>query len=230
MTHALKSVQLTSIKAGPQDGLAEGQFTAYASVFGNIDSYGDVVVKGAFAETIVEWAESGNTIPLLFGHNMSDPDYNVGSVLKAVEDDHGLLVTGEFDMESPKGPQVYRLVKGRRLSQLSFAYDVIEAANGSVDGKDALLLTKLKLYEVSLVSMPANSRAKVTVVKSKSERPTDVRGLEARLRDTLGFSSREARRMAGPAWRALEHREDDEPAEAQHVVALLTSAARSFSK
>jgi uncharacterized protein len=33
------------LKAGPQDGLSEGQFVAYASVFGNIDSYGDVVVK-----------------------------------------------------------------------------------------------------------------------------------------------------------------------------------------
>ena len=74
------------IKAGPADGLAEGQFSAYTSVFGNRDSYGDVVVEGAFKETLDEWAASGDAIPLLFGHNMSDPDFNIGHVVDATED------------------------------------------------------------------------------------------------------------------------------------------------
>ena len=114
------------VKAGPADGLAEGEFTAYASVFGNKDSYGDVVMPGAFADTLAEWKDSGNTIPLLFGHNMSDPDYNIGGVKSAVEDDHGLLVTAQLDLDNPKAVQTYRLLKGRRLSQMSFAYDVLD--------------------------------------------------------------------------------------------------------
>src|SRR5690606_1992710 len=96
------------VKAGPDDGLAEGQFSAYASIFGNKDSYGDVVLPGAFADDLKEWEESGNPIPLLFGHNMSDPDFNLGHVVQAVEDEKGLLVTAQLDLENPKALQTYR--------------------------------------------------------------------------------------------------------------------------
>ena len=63
----VKDVALTArqIKAGPDDGLADGQFTAYASVFGNKDSYGDVVVPGAFADDLAAWKDSGQHIPVL---------------------------------------------------------------------------------------------------------------------------------------------------------------------
>lgn len=158
-----------SIKAGESDGLAEGQFTAYASVFGNIDSYGDVVVKGAFANTLKEWADSADFIPVLFGHNMSDPDFSLGHVISAAEDDHGLLVTGQLDLENPKSAQVYRLLKGRRLRQLSFAYDVIESGHAQVDGQDVIELRKLKLYEVSLVTIGANQATEVLAVKSAAD-------------------------------------------------------------
>ena len=107
------------IKAGPEDGLSEGQFTAYASVFGNVDSYGDIVVKGAFADDLDRWEKSGKAIPLLFGHNMADPDFNIGHVMKAEEDDIGLKVHSQLDLENPKAKQVYRMIKGRRIDQMS---------------------------------------------------------------------------------------------------------------
>ena len=93
------------VKAGPDDGLKEGQFTAYASVFGNKDSYGDVVMPGAFSKTLADWLKSGDMIPLLFGHNMSDPDYNIGGVFAAEEDSVGLKISAELDMENPKSVQ-----------------------------------------------------------------------------------------------------------------------------
>ena len=96
----VKNVQV-STKAGPDAGLAEGEFEAYASVFGNVDSYGDIVVKGAFAESLKEWADSGNTLPVLWGHNMSDPDYNIGGVSVAVEDDRGLRIRAQLDLDAP---------------------------------------------------------------------------------------------------------------------------------
>lgn len=166
----LKDVRI-QVKAGPDDGLAEGEFTAYASVFGNKDSYGDVVMPGAFADTLQEWKDSGNVLPLLFGHNMQDPDFNVGSVLKAEEDDHGLLVHAQLDLESPKAVQVYRLLKGRRLSQLSFAYDVLEggeAERTKADGtkEHVYELRKLKLYEVSVVPIGANQETEILAVKA----------------------------------------------------------------
>lgn len=158
------------IKAGPDDDLAEGTFTAYASVFGNKDSYGDVVMPGAFADDLKAWEDSGNPIPLLFGHNMSDPDFNIGHVVKAVEDDRGLLVTAQLDLENPKAAQVYRMLKGGRVNQMSFAYDVLEGGEAErtlPDGSKQHVyeLRKLKTYEVSVVTIGANQETEVLAVK-----------------------------------------------------------------
>ena len=165
------------VKAGPDDGLEEGEFTAYASVFGNRDSYGDVVMPGAFANTITAWAKSDDLIPLLFGHNMSDPDYNIGHLITAEEDDTGLLVHARLDLQNPKSAQTYRLLKGRRIRQMSFAYDVIEGGweqrkkNPDDDGENPdveefYALRELKLYEVSVVTIGANQDTEILAVKS----------------------------------------------------------------
>ncbi|MGV9201236.1 HK97 family phage prohead protease [Arcanobacterium canis] len=152
-------------------GLKEGQFIAYASTFTREpDASGDVVAKGAFADTLKEWAESGNTLPVLFGHRMDDPDYYIGGVLEAKEDDHGLRILGQLDLDSPKGAQVYRLIKGRRLSQLSFAFDVIDSSTVTLeDGSKANELRKLKIYEVSLVPIGANQTTEVVAVKEAAQ-------------------------------------------------------------
>lgn len=170
----MKNTQVR-VKAGPEDGLKEGQFEAYASIFGNKDSYGDVVLPGAFTKTLGDWKDSGNSIPLLFGHNMSDPDYNIGSVEDAKEDDRGLLTLNQLDLDSPKAAQTYRLIKGRRINQMSFAYEVQEGGYASrqkdPDDKDSeteeiFELRKLKLYEVSVVPIGANQETEITAVKA----------------------------------------------------------------
>lgn len=157
------------VKAGPDDGLDEGTFQAYASVFDNVDSYGDVVVKGAFADDLARWAASGENIPLLFGHNMSDPDFNIGHLLQAQEDDRGLWVEAKLDLENPKAQQVYRMLKGRRVNQMSFAYDVIDSAEATVDGERVTELRTLRLYEVSVVTIGANQATEVLMVKTAAE-------------------------------------------------------------
>ena len=116
----IKNITLGQIKAGPEAGLKPGQMRAYASVFGNVDSYGDIVVKGAFANTLAEWRKSGRTIPLLYGHNMTDPDMNIGAVLEAEEDERGLKITAEFD-DDDMAQKVYRLVKAGRIAELEQA-------------------------------------------------------------------------------------------------------------
>lgn len=160
-----------SFKAGPDDGLAEGEFVVYPSTFTRTpDAYGDVIAKGAFADTIKEWAESGNVLPGLFGHRLDDPDYYVASAIEMTEDDHGWRVKGVFDLDSPKGPQVYRLVKGKRLNQLSFAFDILE--EGAVeleDGTKANELRKLRVHEFSFVPIGANQDTSVVAVKSAAD-------------------------------------------------------------
>lgn len=165
-----KNAAMVQIKAGPDDGLEEGQFVAYASVFGNVDSYGDVVMPGAFAKDLARWQKSGNPIPLLFGHNMSDPDYNIGHIVEAAEDQVGLKVTGQLDLENPKARQVYRMLKGRRINQMSFAYDEIDSGPAVHDGTDVWELRELKLYEVSIVTIGANDQTEILAVKERADR------------------------------------------------------------
>lgn len=157
------------IKAGPDDGLDEGQFSAYASVFNNKDSYGDVVMPGAFADDLQSWKDSGQNIPLLFGHNMGDPDFNLGHVVEAVEDEKGLLVTAQLDLENPKAAQVYRMLKGKRINQMSFAYDVLDGGHETQDGEERYELRKLKVYEVSVVTIGANQETEILAVKSATD-------------------------------------------------------------
>lgn len=167
----VKNVPIGRVKAGPEDGLEEGQFIVYPSTFiKEPDSYGDIVAKGAFLDDIKAWKESGNTLPGLFGHRMDDPDFFVAGALDMGEDDHGWWVKGEFDMESPKGPHVYRLVKGRRLNQLSFAYDTLDEKSITLeDGRKANELQRLKVYEFSFVPIGANQDTSVVAVKALAD-------------------------------------------------------------
>ena len=162
------------LKAGTK--LKPGQMLAYASVFGNTDSYGDVVVKGAFANTLAEWRKSeGRQIPLLYGHDMSDPDKNIGVILDAEEDERGLKVLAQFD-DDDTAQKVYRLVKAGRVAELSFAFDTVKSARlEDPDRPDAFReLQELKLYEVSVVPIGANSETEVLAIKAAAVGMTQV--------------------------------------------------------
>lgn len=184
----LKSVKLSGLKvAGESDNLPEGGFLAYASTWTREpDSYGDVVAKGAFLDTINDWKASGDTLPILFGHDMVDPFSNIGGALELSEDDHGLLVKGQLDLANPKAAQVYRMLKGRRINQLSFAYDTLE--DGMVDlgdEKSARELRKLKLWEVSIVPIGANQDTEVLAVKAHAEILKAIKGFTPKNLESL---------------------------------------------
>ncbi|MBW3077696.1 HK97 family phage prohead protease [Bifidobacterium simiiventris] len=168
-----------------------GTLVAYASTFDrDPDSYGDVIAPGAFTDTLKAWKESGNTIPLLFGHRTDDPTMNIGGVTDAVEDERGLKITAEFDPDNPTAQYVRKLVKEKRLSKMSFAFDVLEDGQTELDdGMKAHELRKLDLFEVSLVPIPANQHADVVDVKQagfKSGRTLSKKN-EDKLRQALGL-------------------------------------------
>lgn len=153
---------------GTDDSLEEGVFEAIVSVFGNVDSYGDRVVKGAFANTLAEWEASGDPIPVYWSHRMDDPDFNIGHVLEAKETDEGLWVKAQIDLESPKAAQVFRLLKGRRVTQFSFAYDIesYRVVKGADDADSVWELEQLKLYEVGPTPIGANQETELLTVKA----------------------------------------------------------------
>lgn len=157
--------------AGVADGLAEGQFVAIVSVFGNEDSVGDVVRPGAFTETLAEWGEKGDPIPVIWSHAWGDPFAHVGVVVKAVETLQGLEVTGQIDDldTNPTSAQVYRLLKGRRVTQFSFAYDVKEGAwveDESHRYGGYYELRRLKLHEVGPCLVGANQETELLAAKA----------------------------------------------------------------
>lgn len=169
-------------QAGVDDRLDDGEILAYASIFGNVDSYGDVVVKGAFERTLEQWKSSGDYIPLLWGHDMDDPMSNIGWVTEAKEDERGLLVRARFDLEdNPKARQVYKLCKGRRVRDLSFAFNVVDYER---DG-DVTQLKDLELYEVSIVTVGANPETEIIAVKNRAVAAVKAAGdlSEQRLQD-----------------------------------------------
>lgn len=168
-----KSVAIDTrlVKAGPEDGLGDGEFIVYPSTFiRQPDSYGDVVKAGAFAKGIQRRKEEGIVLPGLFGHRLDDPDFYVAQALDEGEDDHGWWVKGVFDLEDAKAAKVYRLVKGRRLRELSFAYDVIDEGSVTLDGGvKANELRELDVFEFSFVPIGANRDTSVVAVKAAAD-------------------------------------------------------------
>lgn len=152
-----------------------GEITAYASTFDRIpDSYGDIVAPGAFTKSLEEWKASGRPIPLLFGHRTDDPRMNVGAVVDAVEDEKGLLVRAKFDPDSEIAQYTRKLVMEGRLAKLSFAYETLDSAPVVLDGGvKANELRELKLYEVSLVPIPANDLTFIVDAKAGDDGDTD---------------------------------------------------------
>lgn len=143
--------------------LEEGVVSGYASVFGNVDSYGDIVVKGAFDTFLKNAAETGKVIPVFYGHNMEDPKANIGKAVELREDDHGLFFKAQLDLSGETyGRVVYEQLKDGRLDSMSFGYSVIDAKM-SDKGYE---LKELELYEISVVPIPANREAMITEVKA----------------------------------------------------------------
>lgn len=143
-----------------KDVSEEGIFTGYGSIFGNVDSYGEKVVAGAFGESLAKHRQEGTKPLMLWQHNANEP---IGVWDDLAEDGKGLKGTGRFVMETSKGREVHALLKAGAIRGLSIGYREIEA---EPDG-NIRLLKKLDLMEISVVSFPANRRARVESVKSE---------------------------------------------------------------
>ena len=143
-----------------------GSIEGYASTWvKKPDSYGDIVREGAFAETLANDWKGGKGIPFLWAHQMDNLNAFIGTA-EANEDENGLHFTATFD-DTEEAQKVRNLYKDGRLSKFSFAFDVLEDGLVTLeDGVKANELRKLKLYEISAVTVPANDTAEVVDIKS----------------------------------------------------------------
>lgn len=166
MTMLTKTLTVDVKAIGDDDS---GLFQAYASVFDNVDSYGDVVIAGAFLDSLKEYGSQGQGIPLYWRHRMDDPFMNLGATTEAREDEHGLWTECQLDLTNETAKQVYKLLKEERVRQMSFAYDIEEAAwvdRKAEEGGSYYELRKLTIHEISIVPVGANQATEILAVKS----------------------------------------------------------------
>lgn len=192
---------------------AEGEFSGYGSVFGVKDSYGDVVIKGAFAKSLDEWKGKGALPAMLWQHRASEP---IGVWTKMQEDDHGLYVEGRIllsagDLEK----RAYEHLKAKSIRGLSIGYSIAPGGYEFDKASDSYWLKQIDLWETSLVTFPANPEAEVEAVKSAIEDgPKEV---ERILREA-GFSRSQAKGLMARGFDGL--RDDLRDADADGVKAL----------
>jgi len=139
----------------------DGAFAGYASVFDLVDSQNEVVAPGAFARSLAKWRVQGGSPAMLWMH---DPTVPIGLWVSLAEDQSGLVVEGRLALGTQKGREAYELLKMGALTGLSIGYRVIRS---QIDSKrKARVLTDVELFEISLVTFPANDAARVSSVKS----------------------------------------------------------------
>lgn len=189
---------------------SDGSFSGYGSVFGVEDSYKEVVAPGAFKKTLSNWKKKGKLPPVLWQHDQRQP---IGAYSKMREDQNGLYVEGKLLKDDIyRAKEAYALLKNGVISGLSIGY---LTNSDDFDSKTGIrTLTELDLWEVSLVTFPANQSASITAVKTvqamvnAGEIP-DARTFEAALRDAWGLSRRQAAAFMADGYRGINQRDAD---------------------
>jgi HK97 family phage prohead protease len=181
-----------------------GKFAGYASVFGVVDSYNEVVAPGAFIESLNGLRAKGRALPTLWQHRSGEPigHWNMDTL---TEDGHGLAGEGELWLaESSYARIAHRGMQSRAITGLSIGYYVRDSSKDQKTGQ--VTLKKLDLVEISIVTNPANDDARIDVIKSKLAHggKLTLREFEEFLRDA-GYSKHAAEFIAtrgAKAWLA----------------------------
>lgn len=218
---------LTELKFAGADE-KEMVFSGYGAVFGNVDSYGDVIQKGAFKETLTRAKRSKQWPAMLMHHGGSmfggDPT-PVGIWTDMHEDDTGLFVEGKL-APTARGMEAYQLLKMEprpAITGLSIGYLAKEWSVRTKPDDPRRTLKAVELIEVSLVTMPANPKARVQAVKTDQ---LTIRDAERALRD-VGFSQSDAKAIVASGFKALPQRDVDGAGEV--FADLLASVQRTHS-
>lgn len=138
----------------------DGTFEGYGSIFGNVDSYGEKVMPGAFVESLARHKREGSSVLMLWNHDSHQP---IGVWDDLAEDAKGLWGKGRLLLDIQKAREVHTLAKNKAIGGLSIGYREEDADQDGI----VRLLKKLSLYEISPVTFPANRRARIESVKSE---------------------------------------------------------------
>jgi len=165
-----------------------GEFSGYASLFGETDLAQDVVDRGAFARSLARRGAAG--IRMLFQH---DPNQPIGVWTQIAEDTRGLFVKGKLTEGVGRAAEVLSLMRAGALDGLSIGFRTVRANPDKAKGVRRIL--EADLWEISVVTFPMLPSARVSVVKAREGAPDDKQ-LAARLR----AASRVFNERNGKAW------------------------------
>ncbi|MGE0037001.1 MAG: HK97 family phage prohead protease [Xanthobacteraceae bacterium] len=155
---ALNEPTLASVFAPRTTISADGTVEGYASLFGEIDQARDMVMAGAFRHSLI--LRGPRRIPMLFQHDPAEP---IGIWLELVEDSRGLFARGRLIPDVQRGREVFALVKVGAIDGLSIGFKTVQ---GRLDPRTRIRrLTQVDLWEISIVTFPLLTGARVRAVK-----------------------------------------------------------------
>ena len=201
----LKSGTLNSyceFKTLDENGLEEGKFVGYGSIFNNTDLGGDVVIEGAFEKSLRKSGPKG--VKLLYQHKSDMP---IGIFEEIQEDRRGLKVSGQLAMKTQAGREAYELLKMGALDGLSIGYKADPKRQEYDERRRRRRLKEVDLMENSLVTFPMNPRARVSSVKAEE---MTVRDWEGGMREAFDLSRSEAKLAAKAVTEAFKQRDADD--------------------
>lgn len=195
-----------------------GIITGYGSVFHNQDSHGDVVLPGAFMQSLAARKAVGRGLPpmrMMHGPALGGDPRPVGTWMSMAEDTKGLRVEGRLaGMDTETGKYNAALIRDGALKGLSIGYSLAPngVAYGRGPGQPRRTLKAINLHELSIVDDPSNEGALIEGIKfgaNVCSHPDFEDFLHA-----AGFSKGAARKLANGGWAALKANdtERDDPA------------------
>lgn len=146
----------------------KGEMVATASTFNSVDEEGDVILPGAFSKTLSEHAASH--FKFLYQH---DPFYPLGVIESLIQTEKGLEMRAKFAMNSPFAKDKFELARMGAFGGVSIGFS-IPAGKSRIRADGVREIQEVKLMEVSLVTFPANTQAKIQGLKGEGKLATDL--------------------------------------------------------
>lgn len=215
----------------------KGQFSGYASIFGNVDLGGDVVTKDAFKEIV---ANEAGQVKVLFQHDSMGrtPSGGLPIGLATVEQNaKGLKFSGSLVMDDPFVQRVHTHMKAGTLSGMSIGFDVLPGGARLLES-GVRELSGLKLWEISPVTFGMNPKAGIMAVKGGGV--MTLREYEEHLSEHLwdanvkgGRLSRDdIKLLAARGWKGFEEARDasDPEKQAKAAIAGMTEYLQGLGK
>ena len=138
-----------------------GVIAGYASVFDVVDYHADVIMPGAFAESLRQLEDPG-VIPILWQH---DPEQRIGYATVLYEDALGLYIEAQLLLYHERALEVYNAIKMHNIQAMSIGYQVRSCFESEAGVR---YLQAVQLKEVSIVLSPANEHAQILSVKGEA--------------------------------------------------------------